>query len=109
MGLRSWLFGQPGDTAPQSYLAEQRSLEDPKYSLSENPEELLRLLGVAEKMGALPIVSVEAALCVPAGFGPSGTPMGLQLIGHRGRDACVLNLGRAYEAATSWIDRQPAP
>ena len=49
------------------------------------------------------------ALCVPAGFGPSGTPMGLQLIGHRGRDACVLNLGRAYEAATSWIDRQPMP
>lgn len=68
MGLWSWAFGQPGDTAPPSYLAEQRSLEDPKYSLSENPEELLRLLGVADKMGALPIVSVEAALCVPAVF-----------------------------------------
>ena len=48
------------------------------------------------------------ALSVPAGFGPSGTPIGLQLVGHRGRDAAVLNLGREYEAATDWITRQPA-
>lgn len=66
MGLWSWAFGQPGDAPPPSYEAEQRSLEDPKYSLSENPEELLRLLGVAEGQGALPVVSTEAALCVPA-------------------------------------------
>jgi amidase len=48
------------------------------------------------------------ALCVPAGFGASGTPMGLQLIGHRGQDATVLNLGREYEAATDWILQGPA-
>lgn len=48
------------------------------------------------------------ALCVPAGFGGAGTPMGLQLIGHRGQDAAVLNLGRAYEAATDWISQRPA-
>lgn len=47
------------------------------------------------------------ALCVPAGFGMAGTPMGLQLVGHRGRDAAVLNLGRDYEAATNWIAREP--
>lgn len=47
------------------------------------------------------------ALCVPAGFGPAGTPMGLQLIGHRGQDATVLNLGRDYEAATDWIAQAP--
>lgn len=47
------------------------------------------------------------ALCVPAGFGVAGTPMGLQLIGHRGRDAAVLNLGRDYEAATNWITQEP--
>ena len=68
MGLRSWMFGQPGDAPPPSYTAEQRSLEDPKYSLSENPEALMQLLGVAEKIGALPAVSIEAALCVPAVF-----------------------------------------
>ena len=49
------------------------------------------------------------ALCVPAGFGPAGTPMGLQLIGHRGQDAAILNLGREYEAATTWIERAPSP
>ena len=47
------------------------------------------------------------ALCVPAGFGAAGTPMGLQLIGHRGTDATVLNLGRDYEAATDWINVMP--
>ncbi len=47
------------------------------------------------------------ALCVPAGFGEKGTPIGLQLLGHRGRDAAVINLGRDYEAATNWIPREP--
>jgi amidase len=36
------------------------------------------------------------ALCVPC---PDNVPMGLQLIGHRGRDADVLELGRDYETA----------
>jgi amidase len=34
--------------------------------------------------------------------------MGLQLIGHRGQDATVLNLGREYEAAVDWISQAPA-
>ena len=47
------------------------------------------------------------ALSVPAGFGPSGTPMGLQLIGHHGTDAQVLTLGRQFEAATDLVSRAP--
>ncbi|MEM9581740.1 MAG: amidase [Pseudomonadota bacterium] len=47
------------------------------------------------------------ALSVPVGFGPEGTPMGMQLIGHRGRDADILALGRAYEMATGWTLRTP--
>lgn len=47
---------------------EQRSIEDPAYSLSENPIALMQLLGVMERNGTLPRVSVEAALCVPAVF-----------------------------------------
>lgn len=66
MGLWSWTFGRAGDQPPPSYAGEQRSLEDPQYSLSDSPEELLRLLGVADAKGALPLVSIEAALCVPA-------------------------------------------
>lgn len=47
-------------------MAEQRSLEDPKYKLSENPEALLQLLGIADRNNALPVVSIDAALQVPA-------------------------------------------
>ncbi len=49
------------------------------------------------------------ALSVPVGFGASGLPMGLQLIGRRGEDALVLAMGRAYEAATDWPGRRPPP
>ena len=37
------------------------------------------------------------ALSVPAGFNARGLPMGLQLIGHRGRDDMILALGKEYE------------
>ncbi len=39
------------------------------------------------------------ALAMPAGYGPTGLPHGLQLIGPPGRDARMLALGRAWEAA----------
>ena len=48
------------------------------------------------------------ALCVPAGFGDAGLPMGLQLIGHRGQDTTVLSLGHEYAAATDWVSQEPA-
>lgn len=35
-------------------------------------------------------------LCVPAGFGAAKLPIGLQLIGRRGDDAAVLQLGQAW-------------
>ncbi|EQB15755.1 phage portal protein [Sphingobium lactosutens] len=44
---------------------EMRSLEDPTYRLSENPEALLAMLGVLDSRGALPPVSIDAALGVP--------------------------------------------
>ncbi len=47
------------------------------------------------------------ALCVPAGFGREGMPIGLQLFGHRGQDGVVLSLGRQYEAATDWVPQEP--
>ena len=65
------------------------------------PDMLQPVIGHARYTEGLP------ALCVPAGFGTAGTPMGLQVIGHRGRDAAVLNLGQDYEAATSWIAQEP--
>ncbi|MGE4339583.1 MAG: phage portal protein [Pigmentiphaga sp.] len=47
-------------------VMEARSLEDPSYKLSENPEALLAMLGVLDAKNALPPVSIDAALGVPA-------------------------------------------
>jgi len=47
------------------------------------------------------------ALVVPAGFGPAGLPIGLQIVGrNRGEVAC-LQLAKAYEAATGWTQKRP--
>ncbi|MEH6359221.1 MAG: amidase [Amylibacter sp.] len=47
------------------------------------------------------------ALSVPVGFGDGGLPMGLQLIGKRGRDAQVLRLGHAYHEVTQYPQKHP--
>jgi amidase len=47
------------------------------------------------------------ALSLPAGFTPDGLPVGLQLVGRRGRDRDVLELGHALEALTRFGSRRP--
>ena len=47
------------------------------------------------------------ALNLPAGFGPNGLPMGMQLIGASGSDAAILAMGHAYHQATDWPNRHP--
>ncbi|WP_281858982.1 amidase family protein [Litoreibacter halocynthiae] len=64
------------------------------------------LMADATAQAGKPLAGLPA-LSVPVGFGSGGTPMGMQLIGHRGTDATVLALGRAYEAATDWVSQQP--
>lgn len=49
------------------------------------------------------------ALAVPAGFGPQGLPMGLQLIGRHGDDLGLLQLAQAWHQATDWPNRRPPP
>ncbi|WP_323042048.1 amidase [Gemmobacter sp.] len=46
-------------------------------------------------------------LAAPAGFGADGLPMGLQLIGPRGQDHRVLQLGQSWHRATDWPGRRP--
>lgn len=53
-------------SAARVLAAETRSLEDPSYRLSDNPEALLSLLGVLDTRNQLPPVTIEAALQVPA-------------------------------------------
>jgi amidase len=45
------------------------------------------------------------ALAVPAGFGPQGLPMGLQIVAPAREDMACLRLGYAYENATEWTMR----
>ena len=49
------------------------------------------------------------AISIPAGFGPQGLPMGLQLIGRPRDDAGVLRLAAAYEAAEQALLRRTPP
>jgi amidase len=48
------------------------------------------------------------AISVPCGFSPQGLPVGLQIVGRRGRDLEVLELARAFEAATRHNRVHPA-
>lgn len=52
--------------ARESGGLETRSFENPSFSLGENSDALLALLGVLDKNNALPPVSIDAALGVPA-------------------------------------------
>lgn len=50
----------------------------------------------------LPVVNV------PAGFGPSGLPMGIQLIGKPGSDGHLLQIAQKWHEATGWPQKNPA-
>jgi amidase len=47
------------------------------------------------------------ALNVPVGFGTTGLPMGMQIIGPTGHDSAVLAAGQSYHLATDWPGRRP--
>jgi amidase len=48
-------------------------------------------------------------LGAPAGFGPQGLPIGLQVFGPAGSDARLLGLAEAWHAETLWPQRHPPP
>jgi aspartyl-tRNA(Asn)/glutamyl-tRNA(Gln) amidotransferase subunit A len=47
------------------------------------------------------------ALSLPAGFTPSGLPVGVQLVGAPFADATLVRIGCAFQAATDWHLRRP--
>jgi len=46
-------------------------------------------------------------ISVPAGFGQSGLPVGLQLIGNYFDEARLLNVAHQYQQATDWHQQRP--
>jgi amidase len=48
------------------------------------------------------------AISLPCGFTPDGLPVGLQIVGRRGRDGDVLALALAFEKITRFAERRPA-
>ncbi|MES2257503.1 MAG: amidase [Pseudomonadota bacterium] len=53
-------------------------------------------------LAGLPVISV------PAGFGPTGLPMGLQIIGKAQGELALLQLAHAYEQVCGYTARRPA-
>ena len=46
-------------------------------------------------------------LAVPAGFGAAGLPIGLQLIGRRGSDVALLQMGQGWHEKAPWAHLRP--
>jgi len=49
----------------------------------------------------------QPAASVPAGFTPSGMPVGLQIVGRPWADLMVLQASRAFEQARPWAAKRP--
>lgn len=47
------------------------------------------------------------ALAMPAGFGPTGLPMGIQIVGRKGSDRRLLEIAALYHQATHWPQSRP--
>jgi aspartyl-tRNA(Asn)/glutamyl-tRNA(Gln) amidotransferase subunit A len=52
-------------------------------------------------------LSGNPAASAPAGFTPSGLPVGLQIVGKRFDDLGVLQASAAFERARPWADKRP--
>jgi aspartyl-tRNA(Asn)/glutamyl-tRNA(Gln) amidotransferase subunit A len=63
-------------------------------------------IGAASPIGASNLVGVPA-ISVPNGFGQSGLPTGIQLVGPAWGERELLELAVAYQSATDWHSRKP--
>jgi aspartyl-tRNA(Asn)/glutamyl-tRNA(Gln) amidotransferase subunit A len=52
-------------------------------------------------------VTGQPVLALPNGFGRSGLPLGMQIVGRPFGEETILRVGHAYERATAWGARHP--
>ena len=52
-------------------------------------------------------VTGQPVLALPNGFGRSGLPLGMQILGRPFGEEVILRVGHAYEQATEWHTRRP--
>jgi aspartyl-tRNA(Asn)/glutamyl-tRNA(Gln) amidotransferase subunit A len=52
-------------------------------------------------------VTGQPVLALPNGFGGSGLPLGMQIVGRPFGESTILRIGHAYERATEWHTRHP--
>ena len=52
-------------------------------------------------------VTGQPVLALPNGFGASGLPLGMQIVGRPFGEPTILRIGHAYEHATEWHTRRP--
>ena len=53
-------------------------------------------------------VTGQPVLALPNGFGKSGLPLGMQIVGRPFDETTILKIGHAYEQATEWHTRRPS-
>ena len=53
-------------------------------------------------------VTGQPVLALPNGFGRSGLPLGMQILGRPFGETTILRVGHAYERATEWHTRRPS-
>ena len=52
-------------------------------------------------------ITGQPAIAIPAGFGPDGLPLSVQLVGRIGAEGVLYSLAGQLEAARPWADRRP--
>jgi amidase len=61
------------------------------------------------KVALLVTLSGCPVLAAPAGFGPQGLPIGLQIVGPNRAERALLELAHAYDERTGWVAKCPPP
>jgi aspartyl-tRNA(Asn)/glutamyl-tRNA(Gln) amidotransferase subunit A len=54
-------------------------------------------------------VTGNPAIALPIGFTADGLPLSMQLVGRPMAESTLYRIALAYEAATMWHQRRPAP